>query len=377
MQNPDYIITGMGCAGLSLAARMVASGKFSDKEILLIDKDSKESNDRTWCFWENRPGFFDPVVYRSWKKVEVHNSRVSLDLPLDPYSYKMIRGKDFYAYNLRILKGQPNFKIIHASVERIDPAGKVTTTDGQEFKAPLIFNSILGDKPVLGKKSIWLLQHFKGWIIETSAPCFDPDTARLMDFRVDQAPGTAFVYVMPFSPNKALVEYTLFSPALLEPEAYDAGLKKYISDHITKEGYTVLDEEFGVIPMTDHRFSPGEGAIVNLGTAGGQTKGSSGYTFQFIQKSTARIVDLLIQGKTDQLRRSPNRKFHFYDRVLLDVLKEDRMAGNEVFTRMFEKNKTATVFKFLDNETGIFEDASVILSLPVAPFLRAAMHQLF
>ena len=52
----DYIIAGAGCAGLSLAVHMIHSGKFSDKKILIVDKDDKQKNDRTWCFWEKEPG---------------------------------------------------------------------------------------------------------------------------------------------------------------------------------------------------------------------------------------------------------------------------------------------------------------------------------
>ena len=53
-----------------------------------------------------------------------------------------------------------------------------------------------------------------------------------MDFRVAQDHGTTFVYVMPFSANKALVEFTLFSPSLLEQDAYDEGLRDYVKDYL-------------------------------------------------------------------------------------------------------------------------------------------------
>ena len=58
----DYIILGAGCAGLSLLMRMIGSNQFNDKKILLIDKEQKNKNDRTWCFWEKDKGLFDPVV---------------------------------------------------------------------------------------------------------------------------------------------------------------------------------------------------------------------------------------------------------------------------------------------------------------------------
>ena len=81
-----------------------------------------------------------------------------------------------------------------------------------------IFNSIYtpGDD---SKNAIKLLQHFKGWVIETGKPFFNPAEATMMDFRVHQQHGTTFAYVLPFSTTSALVEYTLFTKELLQPES--------------------------------------------------------------------------------------------------------------------------------------------------------------
>src|SRR5258706_10713868 len=84
----DYIIAGAGCAGLSLAVHMIHSGKFSDKKILIVDKEEKNKNDRTWCFWETGPGLFEPLVYQKWKQVWFHGDKFSKLLSLQPYEYK-------------------------------------------------------------------------------------------------------------------------------------------------------------------------------------------------------------------------------------------------------------------------------------------------
>ena len=68
----DYIIAGGGCAGLSLVMRMLKESQLSTKKILIIDKDSKQLNDRTWCYWEKGEGFFDEIVYRKWEKAWFH-----------------------------------------------------------------------------------------------------------------------------------------------------------------------------------------------------------------------------------------------------------------------------------------------------------------
>ena len=48
----DYIICGAGASGLLLANAMIEDKFFTDKKILLIEKDKKSINDRTWGLWD-------------------------------------------------------------------------------------------------------------------------------------------------------------------------------------------------------------------------------------------------------------------------------------------------------------------------------------
>ena len=50
MEHYDYIIAGGGCAGLSLAWQLLHS-PLRDRTILIVDRDDKDQNDRTWAFW--------------------------------------------------------------------------------------------------------------------------------------------------------------------------------------------------------------------------------------------------------------------------------------------------------------------------------------
>ncbi len=368
----------MGCAGLSLAVHMIHSGKFANKKILLVDKEEKQQNDRTWCFWETGRGLFESIVHTQWSSAWFHGKDFSRLLQLSPYSYKLIRGIDFYNYCLSLIQQHPNFELRRGTIKELkNGKGQASARlDNEEVTAGYIFNSILFDKPVLKKDEYYLLQHFKGWIIETKKPVFSAGEATLMDFRVSQQHGTTFVYVMPFSATKALVEYTLFSEELLEPAQYDDGLSNYINEFLQTGDYTVCDEEFGVIPMTNHKFDAVDGRIVNIGTAGGQTKASSGYTFRFIQKHSARIVDSLIK-KNNPFIAMPGGagRFRFYDSTLLYILKHHKLPGDEVFTRLFKKNKPQPVLRFLDNESSLGDELKIISSLPTLPFLKAAWKQ--
>jgi lycopene beta-cyclase len=379
----DYIIIGAGCAGLSLVVRMIESGQFTGKKILLIDKSQVRSNDRTWCFWEKGSDLFEPIVHRQWQHIAIEGNGFHRQFDIDPYRYKMIRGIDFYHYCFDKIRSCKNIDTLYGHVTAFSSHdnGITIAIDGTDhhFGHAVVFNSTWNEAAMRQLPGIYLLQHFKGWIIETATPSFDPAKAVLMDFRMPQTHGTTFTYSLPLSPTKALIEYTLFSETLLNDHEYESGLKNYIEQQLGLTSYSITEKEFGVIPMTNVAFPWYANGAFHIGTAGGQTKASSGYTFRFIQKQTAAIVEKLVNGTLDKARPPlpTPRRFHFYDSVLLHILFHRQMGGDAIFTRLFEKNKAQAVFAFLDNETTLAEELSVIKCLPTGLFLRAAMAQCF
>jgi lycopene beta-cyclase len=361
---------------------MIDAGLTAGKRILLIDKSSKQTNDRTWCFWEDKPGFFEPVVCKQWDQIWFHANRFSKQFAIAPYQYKMIRGIDFYTHCFNQIHQQPGIEIMNGTVRNQAVTGNrlEIIIDGQlhHFSATHVFNSLWNQEAVKEQKAIHLLQHFKGWMVETPDPFFKPGEATLMDFRVSQANGTTFVYVLPLSATRALVEYTLFSEKLLHHEVYTLGLANYLQDWLQLKDYRVAEEEYGVIPMTNAVFPWYQNGMYHIGTAGGQTKASSGYTFQFIQKQSAAIVQRLLQN-TLQPAIQPGqalKKFNFYDSVLLRVLANNYSTGSQVFTSLFKNNRPQDIFAFLDNETSFLQDMRIIGSLPTLPFLKAAIKQI-
>jgi lycopene beta-cyclase len=375
-EGADFIIAGAGCAGLSLAVHLIHSGKFKDKKILIVDKHNKNKNDRTWCFWEKENDLFQSIVYKEWDHLFVQDGNKQLSLNIAPYKYKLIRGIDFYSYCIQFLQDHPNVEWIQADIQNVfnDTFGSGIIFNNNKVYAKYVFNSLMIEKPLLKKNDYWMLQHFKGWFIHTEEDYFDPAAATLMDFDTDQAEGTAFFYALPFTAKTALVEYTLFSNKLLEDVAYEEALKDYVENKLKVSGYTIEEKEFGIIPMTNHAFTKKDQNIINIGTAGGQTKGSSGYTFKFIQKQSKAIVESLIQHGHPFAASSFPSRFRFYDSVLLHILNKKQLKGADIFMRMFHKNKPQQVLKFLDNESTLKEDLSIISTLPTMPFAKAAIN---
>ena len=380
-QGPyDFIFLGAGCASLSIIMRMIKSGKFSDKNILLIDKKPKTENDRTWCFWEKDDGFFETIVYKKWDTMSFLSERFVSDINIAPYKYKMIRGIDFYRHCFREIEQQKNIDVLYGNVTQavVHKEGITMHIDGEmvHLNYAIIFNSILSG----GTKApgiINLLQHFKGWVIETSQEVFDPAKAIFMDFRVGQKDDdTTFAYFLPLSATKALVEYTLFSKEVLEDGVYETELKNYVENILHIKEYQIIEKEFGVIPMTNRKFSFYECRYrYNIGTAGGQTKASSGYTFQFIQKQSKFVVDSLMQGSSLKKIPATPKRFRFYDNTLLHILYHRKLQGKDIFSRLFAKNNPVQVLRFLDNESTLREELKIISTLPTLPFLKAALKE--
>nr|WP_281275059.1 lycopene cyclase family protein [Filimonas effusa] len=373
-------MAGAGCAGLSMLMRMMKHPFYFNKKILIIDPLMQEQPSKTWCFWEKQEDIFEPVVFHRWEQIEIVSAELKLQKPLFPYKYKMIRSRDLFHHVKTASAAFSDIHWLQANVTAIDNEGPLAfaLVNGEKIYCSTLLNSVTySDYWKQQPERHYLWQHFKGRMIEAEKPVFQDHIARLMDFRTKQESGTCFVYVLPVSPRKALVEFTVFSEALLSQEQYDLALDEYIENILQPGSYSVLETETGAIPMTNHRFCRQSGNILHIGTAGGDTKASTGYTFRFIQKTTARIVAELAKEGDVSLTPWFKARFNLYDSTLLRILRHETMPGDQIFTRLFKKNPPARVFRFLDNETSLAADLPIFSSLPVSVFLPAFCKELF
>lgn len=395
----DIVFAGAGLAALSIAARMADQPYFAGKKILLIDRDRKEANDRTWCFWATPDEIraMPPVITRSWPYLHFYSRDFSRRLNSGDYQYHMVSGRGFYQWAKNKLAASPNVEWLHTDILEIDAAGRRVITAAGVIEGRWILNSAITPfalipslkqglfrtpftdiKSSIPKEYIYLLQHFTGWVIRTDKPVFDPEEVTMMDFRVDQSGHTRFVYVLPFSEQEALVEFTVFSPALLSNDEYEQALKDYIHRFLDIEKYEVVETEFGVIPMTDYPFpQPENNAVINIGTAGGFVKGSSGYAFKRTQRRAAALVDDWAEnGAPDTRLLKSARRFRIYDTIFLRALADGFVPADRVFSDFFKNLGGKTVFQFLDEDSGYLTDFRALNAPPLLPFIRAAFRQM-
>jgi lycopene beta-cyclase len=380
MANYDYIIIGAGAAGLMLADAMLKDSFFDNKSILLLDKDAKQTNDRTWCFWEKGEGQFDSLVYNSWNHVYFAGKKFSKRFAINPYTYKMIRGIDFYNSIFQKIKASSNIIFKNVEVTSIEDNGQnvVVLSEGQTFLGQQAFNSIFDYTMATHQQKYPVLQqHFIGWVVKTKESIFDIDQATYMDFSIEQKGNTRFMYVLPYAADRALIECTLFSEDLLQKEEYEIAIKSYLANNHSTKHFEIEETEMGSIPMTCYDFQEHHTQNIRyIGTAGGWAKPSTGYTFA----STARKIPVLIEHiktKKPLHELSFKNRFWFYDLLFLDVLHKDNAHGYRIFENLFKNRSPQLIFKFLDEQTSVWEDVKYIWGCPKIPFIKALFRYLF
>ena len=349
MKEFDYIIIGGGCAGLSLAYELETHKKLEDKTLAIIEPRSEYKRDKTWSFWKVISHNFDDCIKKSWKEFSIKlpsNSKV-IKCEDSPYQsidsglfYKKINDKLAKNKNIKFFKNIKDVNINNA----------------------FIFNSV----PSLNDNKSNLWQHFYGIEIETNEDFFNDNTAVLMDFDCDQRNSVHFFYTLPFTKKRALIETTWISKEDGSLKDYESQVKNHINCLGIKD-YKINFKEEGTIPLFQPINEKKKNEI-NIGTAGGMTRLSNGYTFLNIQEH-CKYIRMNIENIKDTKRYELEKKYYFLDKIFLKVLEKHPEKMPNIFSKMFS-SPSAIAIKFLSNKSNIFEDLLIILKRPKWLFIK-------
>jgi len=355
MREFDYIIIGGGCAGLSLAYELEINNKLKEKTLAIIETRDEYKRDKTWSFWKVSDHNFEDCLIKSWNNFTINSSEGFHELMNKSFPYQSINSEKFYK--------KINSKLsLNSNVSYFKSLNEINSQNS------LIFNSVFEGK--LNKSKLW--QHFQGIEIETSNDISDDEIVNLMDFNCDQKNDVHFFYTLPFSKNKALIETTWLSD--LENQSlmnYDLQLENYIKNNLGIKNYKINFIEKGAIPLFYPKFK-NDDKTINIGSAGGMTRLSTGYTFLNIQEHSKYIVkniDIIEKTKVYNI----DAKYQFLDKIFLKVLENHPEKMPNIFFNMFKTSST-TVIKFLSNKSNIFEDIKIISKMPKLVFMKALFY---
>ena len=352
MKEFDYIIIGGGCAGLSLAYELEIYNKLENKTLAIIEPRSEYKKDKTWSFWKTIDHNFDDCVKKSWQNFSINVPNGTKYLECINYPYQSIDSGLYYEKINSKLNQNKNISFFK-DLKEINSANS------------FIFNSV----PPIKEDYHNLWQHFCGVEIETQNDFFDNEIVNLMDFDCEQRESVHFFYTLPYLRNKALVETTWLSKMNDNSQKdYNHQIKDYVENHLNLKDYKITYKEEGAIPL----FYPShneEKNKINIGTAGGMTRLSTGYTFLNIQEHS-RYIRENIENISKVKKFQISKKYQFLDDIFLRVIEKNPEMMPDIFFKMF-KSSSKNVIKFLSNKSNLLEDLSIILKMPKWIFIKA------
>jgi lycopene beta-cyclase len=366
-------ILGGGCAGLSLAMRLAGAGS-SAPSTLVLEKNADYANDRTWCFWDEANPELKDWIDHFWLSFEMKNDRETFTKQCRNTPYLMLSAQTFYERSLAkviankqvitMLTNQDVLGVtkIHNQTWRITTANDVYTADNVVDTRP--HNQIKDEDSLL-----W--QSFVGYEVETSQDVFESDRFVLMDFDKNFSQGLGFIYVLPYSRNRALIEYTVFADRIFSNNEFSSYIKPALLKYLKDADYKIIRTEYGKLPMGNQKMKKSnDPSYIYAGLYAGAARPSSGYAFQRIQRSSKECAQSFIKHQLLLAPKKDSWILASMDDLFLNVLKSNPKSSALLFFNFFSRCKTATVIRFLSDHANIMDYLSIIASMPKLLFIK-------
>jgi lycopene beta-cyclase len=366
----DVAIVGAGVAGLCLARALRAKGYGGS--LVLIDGARDDDDLRTLSFWREGPSALDDLVRHRWRRLVVADDLGGArTVALASHTYETVFFADLQREVKDALRDDPRHRVLEGRLTalREDADGATLTVGDLTLRARWVFDSRFrrAELSVEATPYHLLWQRFHGLAVRTTADVFDPSAAVFLDFRGDLPAGTAFAYLLPYSPREALVELVTLAP--LDAEAT---LRGYLSAVHGVTAFEVLDREAGASPMTDLPFEALAGPCVRrIGIPAGMLKPSTGYAVTRILDDCAALAEALTRGASPMVRPPARGLYRFLDGVFLALWSRwpSRMPG--IFAALFTRVPADAVLRFLDERASWRELLALVSRLPLGPFVGA------
>lgn len=410
----DLIILGGGCAGLSLAMQLAKLGSDCPRTTIIESRKSYV-NDRTWCFWGCDNGqqasdvcqesvAFDAQKWanKAWGAILLNykNKTVRVDCSTTPY--QMLASSIFYEKALKLIAQNTNIRLIldtavngfpidlsHGLHSDTSNSMWKVQTDHQDF----LTKTIVDTRPTktINSDDALMWQSFLGQEVSFEDDVFDTNCATLMDFGDEKKSASdqevTFIYILPLSNHRALVELTIFAKKPISKVALEQPLADAIRKLNTKQAAAIGRTEFGVLPMgltvnhsthdvlnqNDHKPN----SYVCAGLFSGAARPSSGYAFMRIQRWAKRCADSISSHGLPVGHQPDSAWLTWMDALFLKVILSKPSLAPTLFMAMFHRVNTRSMVRFLSDQAKFKDYVWIILALPPMPFLRQLIRQLF
>ncbi|WP_434134555.1 lycopene beta-cyclase CrtY [Pseudomonas luteola] len=285
MNTYDLILAGGGLANGLIALKLRQTRP--ELRILLIEQSDRLGGNHTWSFHEpdlttEQLAWIEPLVAHRWAEYQVFFPGLERTLSS---GYASISAERFHDVLMERLGDSVR---LSAKVSALGPA-EVRLANGEAFQAAAVLDG-RGHRPSphmgLG------FQKFLGQELELAQP-HGLSGPIIMDATVPQTEGYRFIYVLPLTQDRVLIEDTYYADGQnLDPDRLRDHITRYAADH----GWTIqslIREEHGVLPITlsgdIEAFWAEAGDIPPTGLAAGLFHATTGYSLP----EAVRLAELI------------------------------------------------------------------------------------
>lgn len=375
---PQHIIlVGGGLANGLIAVRLLQ--RRPDLAVTILERSSAIGGNHTWSFHANdlepeARRWMEPFVVQRWPSQSVRFRSHQRELKA---MYCTVSSERFRDRVLSAIAAAPRGRIHHAcDVVAVEPM-QVTLRSGETIAGTAVIDG-RGFPQEHGLSLGW--QKFHGIEIRTRAP-HGLRAPILMDARVPQLDGFRFIYSLPLSRDRLLIEDTRYSDT---PDLNAAAYHELLETYAAAQGWPIAEvirSETGVLPVALggnlERFFEGRGDVALSGLAAGLFHPTTGYSLPDAVRmadTVAGIDDLspgALSSRMREISLSTWRRRGYFRMLNRMLFKAAQPAErHKVFERFYQLD-AGLIERFYADRLTAFDKLRILTGKPPVPVGRA------
>jgi lycopene beta-cyclase len=341
--------------------------------ILLLERGATLGGNHTWSFHTkdvsaSAAAWVAPLIESRWPRYDVRIGKFCRTVELE---YASVSSAHFARVVDDAVTAQSGSQIHTSTTAEQVSLHHVTAADGRCFRGRLVVDN---RGPSRDGSPSFTGGYQKFWGFEIELPEDWPDVRPvIMDDSVDQRDGFRFLYTLPFTRRRVLVEDTRFSNSaeLHRAECIDVVQGYLRRRNVTK--WRIVREEHGVLPMpTNADYAPrgprSDEEVLAGGYAGGWFHAATGYSFPLAAAFADRVATVSVERVPAAVKdlaashRWRNRYGRFLNRLLFELVKPK--TRYQIFRRFYRVLAEPRIARFYAHRFRCSDAARIVVGIP-------------
>jgi lycopene beta-cyclase len=335
VRDYEAIFVGGGLAAMLLVREL---GPALPGRIAIVDPcPPPEKPTVHWSYWSHGPTLYDRFAVGSWQKARVAQAPAE---SIAPYTLRLVHSTDVFD---QIAEESRTVAIewlgtSARSIERREDGSYEVITDAGAVRAGWVFDSVPDIEPAFpSPHRPRAVLSGTGVSVTADRPVFDAAVATLFD-PLDER---SFAYLLPLSPDEALLESATFDSAIQKED--ETPLLRYLQFRFTHA-------EHGHIPLGFGPWQTTGPQHVLLGTKRGLVKPSAGYGVVRMAEESKRLAKLWKQGRPLPPSQRSSLRWRLLDVGFLQLAAHDPRRPLALLRNVMHTVPLVQSLRFIDED---------------------------